>query len=109
MAALDVSAGSAEKYWIVDERVPFQPTDKAVVRGTVFHERRQGEAAKVFVEDGHLLLRVSCRATAGDLPDPVPYAMAVSFEAGIETGIPVYERVRTRLLARVQAQAAGAG
>ncbi len=46
--------------WITADREPSQPTDKAVVRGTVFHERRTGEAATVFVDDGHILLRVSC-------------------------------------------------
>jgi hypothetical protein len=102
MAALDVSAGSDEKYWIVDSRVATQPTDKAVTRGTIFHERRRGENAKIFVEDGHMLLRVSCRAAAGDLTEPVPFAMAVSFEVAAETGIPVYERIRNRLLMPVR-------
>jgi hypothetical protein len=102
MAALDLSAGSDEKYWIVDERVPTQPTDKAVVRGTVVHERRRGDKAKVFVEDGHMLLRVSCRATAGALTEAVPYALAVSFEVAEAAGVPVYERIRDRLRTPVQ-------
>ncbi|MBP2464784.1 hypothetical protein JOH52_000805 [Sinorhizobium meliloti] len=109
MAALDVSAASDDKYWMADERDSYQPTDKAVVRGTVCHERRTGEAARVFVDDGNLLLRVSCRAAAGTLADPVPYALAVSFEVAIDTGIPVYEQVRERLGVPVRAGiAAGA-
>ena len=100
MAALDVSAASEDKYWMADDRDPYQPTDKAVVRGTVFHERRTGEAAKVFVDEGYILLRVSCRAAAGTLADPIPYALAVSFEVAIATGIPVYEQVRARLESR---------
>jgi hypothetical protein len=103
MAALDVSAGSDEKYWLVSSRYACQPTDKATARGTVFHERRCGEAAAVFVDDGHLLLRVSCRAPAGDLAESVPYAMAVSFEVGIESGIQVYDQIRTRLATQVRA------
>lgn len=87
MAALDVSAASEEKYWAVQNRFSTQPTDKATARGTVFHERRYGEAAAVFVDDGHLLLRVSCRTPAGELTESVPYALAVSFEVGIESGI----------------------
>lgn len=109
MAALDVSAASDDKYWMAADRDACQPTDKAVVRGTMCHERRTGEAAKVFVDDGHLLLRVSCRAAAGNLADPVPYALAVSFEVAIAAGIPVYEQVRQRLAVPVRAGvAAGA-
>lgn len=89
MAALDLSAGNDDKYWIVDERVPTQPTDKAVARGTVIHERRRGDKAKVFVEDGHMLLRVSCRAGAGELTEAVPYALAVSFEVAAVVNVPV--------------------
>lgn len=106
MAALDLSAGSSEKHWIVDERVPSQPTDKAVARGTVVHERRRGDKAKVFVEDGHMLLRISCRAGAGTLQEAVPYALAVSFEVAAAASIPVYERIRDRLRTPVQPQPA---
>jgi hypothetical protein len=103
MAALDVSAGSEEKYWAASERLAYQPTDKATARGTVFHERRVGNDATVFVDGGHLLLRLSCRAAAGELEESVPYAMAVSFEVGIESGIQVYDRIRERLAAPVRA------
>jgi hypothetical protein len=105
MAALDVSAGSEAKYWIAPDRA-LQPTDKATVRGTVFHERRIGEAASVFVDDGHLLLRVSCRAAAGHLVTQIPYALAISIEVGIEAGIPVYDQVRVRLATPVPAAVA---
>jgi hypothetical protein len=103
MAALDVSPGSEDKYWLVSDRLACQPTDKTIARGTLFHERRYGEKAAVFVDDGQLLLRVSCRATAGNLRENVPYAMAVSFEVGIESGIQVYDPIRARLAAPVRA------
>lgn len=96
-AALDVSPGTDEKYWIADKRDPCQPTDKTIVRGSLFHEHRTGDRAAVFVDNGELLLRVSCRATAGKLDEKVPYALAVSFEVGIEAGIPVYNEVRSRI------------
>jgi hypothetical protein len=102
MAALDVSSGSDQKFWIAPQR-SLQPTDKAVARGTVFHERRTGDAASVFVDDGHLLLRLTCRAAAGNLTDNVPYALAVSMEVGVETGIQVYDQVRVRLAQPVPA------
>jgi hypothetical protein len=104
MAALDVSSASDEKYWIAADREPCQPTDKANMRGTVFHERRTAEQATVFVDNGHVLLRVSCRSTGGQLDSPVPYAMAVSFEVGVEAGIPVYEPIRDRLAVPVRAE-----
>jgi hypothetical protein len=108
MAALDISSGSEEKYWIASTRTPYQPTDKATARGTVFHERRQAEEASVFVDDGHLLLRVSCRAAAGEFAEPVPFAMAVSVEVPVETGIQVYRQVRDRLRPQVRAGVAAA-
>jgi hypothetical protein len=102
MAALEVSSGSDQKYWIAPQR-SLQPTDKAIVRGTLFHEKRTGEAASVFVDDGHLLLRLSCRSAAGNLADTIPYALAISIEVGVDAGIPVYDQIRIRLAAPVPA------
>jgi hypothetical protein len=73
------------------------------MRGTVFHERRSGESATVFLDDGHVLLRVSCRAAAGELTENIPYALAVSFEVGVEANIQVYEEIRTRLVTPIHA------
>jgi hypothetical protein len=103
MAALDVSPASEDKYWIARTRDALQPTDKAIARGTVFHERRTGEDAAAFIDDGHVLLRVSCRAPAGELTDSVRYALAVSFEIGIDAGIQVYDQIRARLAVAVRA------
>jgi hypothetical protein len=102
MAALDVSSGSDQKFWIAPQR-SLQPTDKATARGTVFHERRTGEAASVFVDGGDLLLRLTCRAPSGNLAANVRYALAISMEVGAETGIPVYNQVRLKLVQQVPA------
>ncbi len=107
MAALDVSPGSDDKYWLVSDRDSCQPTDRTITRGTVFHERRHGQQAAVFVDDGHLLLKTSCRSAAGDLRDAVPFALAVSFEVGIDSGIQVYDQIRTRLAVPVQPGSGG--
>lgn len=101
-AALDVSPGSDEKYWIAEKRDSYQPTDKTIVRGSLFHERRFGERAAVFVDNGELLLRLTCRATAGELDDVVPYAIAISFEVGVEAGIDVYNEISTRIAPSVE-------
>lgn len=74
---------------------------------TPIHERRTGEAASVFIDDGHLLLRLTCRAAAGNFTASVPYALAVSMEVGAEAGIPVYDQVRVRLAQPVPATVAG--
>jgi hypothetical protein len=103
MAALDVSSPSEDRYWIARSRDGLQPTDKAIARGTVFHERRSAEDATAFVDDGCILLRVSCRAAAGDFTENVPYAIAVSFEVAVDAGIQVYEQVRTRLATPIRA------
>lgn len=96
-AALDISPATEEKYWIADKRDPCQPTDKTIVRGSLFHERRTGERAAVFVDNGDLLLRITCRTTAGDFNEEIRYALAISFEVGIEAGIAVYEEIRARV------------
>lgn len=49
------------------------------------------------MDDGNLLLRVSCRSAAGELTESVPYALAISFEVGVDAGIQVYDQVRARL------------
>lgn len=106
MAALDISAAGDDRYWMAESRDSAQPTDKAIVRGTICHEWRTGEDARVFVDDGHLLLRISCRATAGALDTAVPYALAVSFEVAVGAQIRVYDEVRARLAVPVRAGAA---
>ncbi len=103
-AALDVSAASDDKFWVTDDRTSSQPTDKAVVRGTVVHEHRSGEAATVFVDGGDILLRISCRSAAGELGEEIPFALAVSFEVNIDAGIPVYEQVRERVDIAIQSR-----
>lgn len=103
MAALDLSSANDERYWITPARYQYQPTDRAILRGTVVHERRAAEEAVAFLDDGHLLLRVTCRATAGELAASVRYALAVSFEVGVDAGVQVYEQMRQRLAARVRA------
>ena len=72
-----------------------QPPHTSVSRGTVFHERYEGERAVSFVDDGHVLLRIFCREQAGALDQQIRYGIAVTIEAG--EGIAVYDEIRTRL------------
>ena len=84
---LDASAGV--------KRVPDQPSDKSVSRGSLFHVRYQGNKAVSFVDDGRIQFRVYCREQAGPLDRGIRYGLAVTIEAG--EGIPVYQEVRQRL------------
>lgn len=74
-----------------------QPTDHASKRGSVIHEIYEGEDAAVFIEEGHLVLRVWCKQRPNKLPleNTIRYAVAVTMEAG--TPLPVYEQTAVRL------------
>lgn len=77
------------------DRVPDQPSDKSVPRGSLFHVRYSGSKAVAFVDNGHMQFRVYCREQAGPLDRAIRYGLAVTIEAG--EGIPVYEQIRLRL------------
>ncbi len=103
MAALEASPGGDREFSLgVDRAGVPQPNDKAAKRGTVFHERREGEKAASFIDDGDLLVRVSCRTPAGEYDQPIPYALAISLEVGIASTIQVYDDVRAAIDARVR-------
>ena len=74
-----------------------QPSHNTLGKGTIYHQRWEGEDAADFVDDGYLVLDVTCSPTAGQLDDAVPYAVAVSLEVGADIAVPVYQRVRERL------------
>jgi hypothetical protein len=70
---------------------------RAVRRGTVQHERLDGDRATAFVDGDEIHLQVNCRADAGKLEGEVPYGFVVSLEVAEGVGIPVYEEIRNRL------------
>ncbi len=107
--ALDTAFSNGEKYWPVPHREQDQPSDRSVRRGTILHERRCGGNATNLIDEGHLMLNISCRNTAGKHDESVPYAIAVSFEVEIESGIAVYEQVRSRVAAQIQAETDSVG
>lgn len=76
-------------------RLPEQPSDKSVPRGSLFHARYRGDRAVAFVDDGHMQCRVFCRQQGGALDQPIRYGLAVTIEAG--EGVPVYQEIRQRL------------
>ena len=76
-------------------RVPEQPSDKSVPRGSLFHVRYTGARAVAFVDDRHIQCRVLCRKQGGALDQPIRYGLAVTIEAG--EAVPVYQEIRQRL------------
>lgn len=102
MVALEAKPGGDAKLSLGVDRAKMQPHDKAIARGTVFHDRREGRRAVPYVDGGDMLLRIAARETAGEFSDQVPYAVAVSIEVGVGSTVPVYEEVRTAVLARTR-------
>lgn len=50
-----------------------------------------------FVDGAQLNFKVNCAADAGDFDGKVPFALCVSLEVPIDTGIPIYQEVRERV------------
>ena len=67
--------------------------DKAVVRGTLQHERYAGDGAVVWGEDDSVNIKINCRADANELSETVPYAVLVTFEIAPNYGVDVYQKV----------------
>lgn len=103
LAALDAKPGGDRKLSLGVDRSRMQPHDKAIDRGTVYHDRREGSRAVPYVDGGDLLLRIAARESAGEFTQPIPYAIAVSIEVGVGSNIAVYDEVRAAVLARVRA------
>ena len=81
------------------QREPDQPSDRSTPRGTVFHTRYRGKKAVEYIDDGYVLLRVTCKERAGGLDQAIRYGVAVTVEAG--ESVPVYEEIQNRLAVAV--------
>ena len=104
MAKLQAGPGEDKQFSLAVKAAGEQPSDNAAARGTVFHRRWEGDRAATFINGGNLVLNVSCKPTAGELDQPIPYGLAVSLEVGQGVAVPVYDdiRARLRLAARVR-------
>jgi len=71
--------------------------DKAALRGSVQHEILEGSDAVAFVDGNRFECKVNCSADAGELTGKVRFAICVSLEVGIGSGIPVYQEIRDRI------------
>jgi hypothetical protein len=71
--------------------------DKAALRGSVQHEILEGSDAVAFVDGNRFECKVNCSADAGELTGKVRFAVCVSLEVGVGSGIPVYQEIRDRI------------
>ena len=76
--AMDAKPGEDSQYSLGVTRTKAQPHDKAIGRGTIFHDRRVGKRAVPYVDDGNMIVKISARNTAGEFEDSVPFALAGS-------------------------------
>ncbi|MCY4201335.1 MAG: hypothetical protein OXD38_01775 [Aestuariivita sp.] len=77
------------------KRVSAQPSDKAILRGSLFHVRFEGKRAVAFVDGNMLALQVFCREQGGTLDQSIRYGLAVTIEA--DQSVPVYNEIRHAL------------
>jgi hypothetical protein len=71
--------------------------DKAAKRGTVQHEILEGEDAVAYVDGDQFVCKVNCAADAGALEGNVRFALCVSLEVAVDSGIRVYQEIRERI------------
>lgn len=97
LAKFRAGPGGDKKFSIGAGNAKQQPSHNALGKGTVYHHRWEGEDAAEFVDGGNLVLDVTCSPAAGELDDPITYAVVATLEVGQGVAVPVYERVRERL------------
>ena len=97
LAKFKAGPGGDKKFSIGVGNAKQQPSHNALGKGTIYHHRWEGEDAAEFVDDGNLVVDVTCSPAAGELDDAITYAVVATLEVGQEVAVPVYERVRERL------------
>ncbi len=70
---------------------------RAAQRGTLQHEVLEGARAVDFQDGDAFTIKVSCRADAGDIPEPIRYGLAVTLEVAEGVALPIYQEVRDRI------------
>lgn len=99
MVSLEAKPGGDKNFSLGVGRFNKQPHDKAITRGSVFHDRRHGKRAVPYVDGGDMLVRVAARKTAGMFDSAIPYAMVATIEVSTGSGIPVYDELRAAIVA----------
>lgn len=96
------------KLWIKPPDDTFQVfrastvNDRAALRGTVQHEVLEGTAALAFVDGDNFSCKVNCMADAAKFEEEVSFALLVSVEVAVGSGINVYQQIRDRIAPAVR-------
>lgn len=77
---------------------------QTAMRGTVQHEILEGDDALAYVDGARFVCKVNCAADAGGFTGTVRFAVCVSLEVGIQSGIPVYQEMRDRITPPIPVQ-----
>lgn len=72
---------------------------RAAQRGTVQHEVLEGVRAADFQDGDALVIKVNCRADAGDIQESIRYGLVVTLQ--VAEDMPIYQEVRERLYVRI--------
>ena len=79
------------------ENTPFHMTVK---RGTVQHEVWEGDQTALPIVDGQTFeCKVNCMEDAPGLSEEVKFALCMTLEVGIESGVNIYNEIRERIAA----------
>ncbi|MDO8042464.1 S8 family peptidase [Janthinobacterium sp. SUN137] len=96
-AALEFKPADKEGFPIGAKRVAdSQPPIDMTKRGTVVHEIFEGQDAVPILDGDMLRLRVESKAQGG-APDPVPYALVVTFEVAEAIQTNIYQEISSRI------------
>lgn len=104
-AKLAVDDGSDKELSLGVKNAGHQPSHNVFGAGTIFHRRWEGDRAKKFVDNGDIVLDVSCTSPTQDLDEFVRYGIAVSLEVGEDVGVSVYDEVSELVRQRTAARA----
>lgn len=105
LAKFKVDPGGDSAFSLGVKNSKAQPSHNAVGRGTVYHRRWEGEEAAAFVDDGNLIIDVTCSPAAGELDESIKYAIVATLEVAQDLQVPVYQRILERLRAAVAVRA----
>ena len=72
-----------------------------------FRSLLEGTSATPFQDGDAIVIKVNCRADAGEIIQPIRYGLAVTLEVAEELGIPIYAEVRNRLVIPIPVQSVG--
>src|SRR5690606_36824268 len=89
LAKFKASPGGDKSFSIGVGNAKLQPSHNALGKGSVYHHRWEGEDAAEFLDDGNLVLDITCSPAAGELDDAITYAVVATLEVGQGVAVPV--------------------